>query len=152
MCYYGPWTFALAFNLSIYLSVSAALSTSSAIASETPSLSHANVSTLASRSQLLSSKQEHQVILRLRLYLLVFFWVSFWSFGHRIDELVNPSHESRLTIFTIMHAFFRPLMGFMNSIVYGINRRLISEYRVLFRRAPPSHENDYHLQDSTSAS
>eukprot|EP00298_Acanthocystis_sp_HF-20_P019774 c240_g1_i1.p1 GENE.c240_g1_i1~~c240_g1_i1.p1 ORF type:complete len:312 (+),score=69.81 c240_g1_i1:20-955(+) len=126
-CYYGPWTIVILFNVSLHLYITRSIY----FQSKTKKISPQRVMAGQNQTQVLSDKQESQILTRLRLYVAVFLWVSFWSFGHRMDELIH-GHQSHLTTFAILHAFFRPLQGFLNSIVYGINRRLLNEYKVFF--------------------
>eukprot|EP00298_Acanthocystis_sp_HF-20_P010927 c19127_g1_i2.p1 GENE.c19127_g1_i2~~c19127_g1_i2.p1 ORF type:complete len:319 (+),score=57.64 c19127_g1_i2:65-1021(+) len=127
VCYYGPWAFVIMFNILIHIYV-----TKTVYSLQSKKLGP--LQTLQSREQsnILTDKEGSQIILRLRLYVFVFLWVSLWSFGHRINELVDESSQSQLTFFAIMHAFFRPLQGFLNSLVYGIHRKLLNEYKIFF--------------------
>lgn len=75
--------------------------------------------------------QKRAIMKRMTLYLLIFLFIRFWSVLNRVAELANGEHG----IFPLMllHSLFSPLQGFANAIVYGLNRKIKSQYAELCR-------------------
>jgi hypothetical protein len=64
---------------------------------------------------------------RLRLYILVFVFIRLWSVINRFQNWVNPTEP--VYALYLLHSLFSPLQGFLNSIVYGFNKKVISTWR-----------------------
>ena len=73
------------------------------------------------------ASQQQAIMKRLRLYIVVFVFCRFWSVLNRVTEAINGDHG--IFAFMLMHSLFSPLQGFANSIVYGLNKKILRTYR-----------------------
>eukprot|EP00753_Platysulcus_tardus_P005965 PLAT13825.1.p1 GENE.PLAT13825.1~~PLAT13825.1.p1 ORF type:complete len:319 (+),score=61.94 PLAT13825.1:46-957(+) len=74
-----------------------------------------------------SKKDSRAVTSRLRLYVLVFLFLRLWSTANRIQNAVAPN--SPVFFLLAMHSLFSPLQGFLNALVYGLNKKVLALYR-----------------------
>lgn len=65
---------------------------------------------------------------RLLLYLLVFVGCTVWGLINRIGQAVSADHQPN-ELLNRLEAFFAPAQGFLNALVYGVDRRMVSRYR-----------------------
>ena len=63
---------------------------------------------------------------RLQLYLTVFLITRIPSIINRFVELA--SGES-IFIFVLLHSIFSPLQGFLNALIYGMNKKIINQWK-----------------------
>ena len=73
------------------------------------------------QAERLSQSMEKKIRMRLLLYLVVFFVCSIWGLVNRILQMTNTSTHQPPEQMEAMEAFFSPLQGFLNAIVYGLN-------------------------------
>lgn len=78
----------------------------------------------------ISDEKQAAINKKMRLYLLVFFFVRIWSLMNRFQNIVSPNNPVFALYF--MHALFSPLQGFFNSLVYGLNGKIKNHYLSLF--------------------
>mmetsp|Transcript_25529 Transcript_25529/g.82260 ORF Transcript_25529/g.82260 Transcript_25529/m.82260 type:complete len:319 (-) Transcript_25529:52-1008(-) len=79
------------------------------------------------------SLQQSAIAFRLRLYILVFFMVKVFSVINRLQNAVDPNNP--VLFLYIMQSFFEPLQGLGNALVYGLNKMVITQYRLRFRNS-----------------
>ena len=72
--------------------------------------------------------ESNRIKFRLHLYIVVFVLVNFFSILNRIHGLVeidNPNFTLHL-----LQALVSPLQGFANAVIYGLNKAVVSHYKV----------------------
>lgn len=71
----------------------------------------------------------NSILRKLRQYLIAFFLVRVWSLLNRLQNAFQPDDPS-FTLY-LLHAFFSPLQGFCNALLYGFNLTVRMHYRRL---------------------
>ena len=66
------------------------------------------------------------IIRRLKLYLVVFLITRIPSITNRVVEMV--SKESTFVLM-LLHAIFSPLQGFLNALIYGMNKKITRQWK-----------------------
>eukprot|EP00937_MAST-01D_sp_MAST-1D-sp2_P006014 g6014.t1 len=79
----------------------------------------------------ISPEMEKAIRTRLQLYLLVFVLCSVWGFANRVVSWFSTYHSTTLWL-DYMEVTFGPLQGFLNSIVYGVNTKVLVLFRERF--------------------
>ena len=72
------------------------------------------------------SSQEAIVNFRLRLYVLVFVFVRFWSI---VDRMQNILGDEPSFFLALLHSMFSPMQGIINALLYGCNYQLVRQCR-----------------------
>ena len=71
--------------------------------------------------------QQNMIMARMRLYVIIFLFIRFWSVLNRMVELFDGNKS--IFVFMFFHSLFSPLQGFANAFVYGLNAKLKKEIR-----------------------
>ncbi|KAH9089527.1 hypothetical protein AeMF1_011702 [Aphanomyces euteiches] len=100
--FYGPLLIAVVFNLVLFVLVAAKLGSSTTV---------------------MSTDLEDKVRHRMMAYIGIFLITSVWGALGRTFQVISPGHELS-PVFLTLSAFFSPLQGFLNCIIYGLNRML----------------------------
>ena len=66
------------------------------------------------------------IIRRLKLYLAVFLITRIPSVANRVVEMVN---QESTFVLMLLHAIFSPLQGFLNALIYGMNKKIIRQWK-----------------------
>ena len=69
---------------------------------------------------------KNAIIRRLKLYLVVFLITRIPSITNRVAEMV--SQESTFVLI-LLHAIFSPLQGFLNALIYGMNKKITRQWK-----------------------
>ena len=86
---------------------------------------------------MIGTRSYGEVNRRLVLYALCLGGVRVWGLANRLHAAVHPN--TPMFALYALHAFFSPLQGLCNALVYGFSKRLRDHYRVVCA-ADPQHE------------
>jgi len=77
------------------------------------------------QGKVLTRAMKKKIRKRLLLYLVVFFLCSVWGLINRIWQISIAIHRPPAYM-TGLEAFFSPLQGFLNALVYGLNNQVLT--------------------------
>ncbi|OQS04013.1 hypothetical protein THRCLA_20999 [Thraustotheca clavata] len=103
--FYGPLTIALSYNMIIFVGIASKLG----------------------QSSVMSTGMEDKIRRRMMAYTTVFLLTFTWGGLGRTFQVISPEHELS-PVFLALTSFFTPLQGFLNCLIYGLNKLV----RILF--------------------
>jgi hypothetical protein len=85
-------------------------------------------------SDSIKASQKPLVLRRVNLFFGLFFVLRIFSIINRFQQLAAPPGSPPVFVLSLLHAIFSPIQGFANSLVYGYNRLVQTEYALLCAR------------------
>lgn len=82
----------------------------------------------------LKPEQKPLVLRRMYIFCAVFFILRIFSIVNRMQQLAASPGSEPVFALSLLHATFSPLQGFANSLVYGLNRLVVTEYSLVWAR------------------
>ncbi|KAA0151411.1 hypothetical protein FNF29_04610 [Cafeteria roenbergensis] len=85
-------------------------------------------------SSAVTPAQKPLVMRRILVFFALFLGLRLPSLANRIQQLSAGPGAEPVFVLSLLHATFSPLQGFANALVYGFNRLVVTEYRVVIAR------------------